>query len=318
MYHRVARPDMDIWELAVSPAHFQQQLRVMQQVGNVIPAAELIERLQNGTLKKNSIVITFDDGYIDNFTHASPLLSKYQLPATFFIISENAALAREFWWDELASLLLLSKKLPALFSLAICAEIIEANLTYEQYLTNELQQKHQQWKASSEVPPSRRAQLFYELWLHLKTLASSKQQQLLHQIRVWANLHAVVRPDYLTITRSQLQELNANPLFTIGAHTVTHPALAYQQVALQHHELVTSKQELEQAIGQKVALLAYPFGSYNAATITTAAEVGFSAAFTTEAKTVTKKTECHQVGRFQVNDWDGESFRWQLKHWFSQ
>jgi peptidoglycan/xylan/chitin deacetylase (PgdA/CDA1 family) len=120
------------------------------------------------------------------------------------------------------------------------------------------------------------------------------------------------------MTLSQLRELNANPLFTIGAHTTTHPALAYHPAAVQAHEMAASRQALQAAIGQPVELLAYPYGSCTPETCALAAEAGFRAAFTTAAHAIGPTSAPHNLGRFQVNDWDGAEFEQRLRQWFAE
>jgi len=85
MYHRIASPVNDYWQLCVSPENFEQQLQVISKY-------------------KKNILITFDDGYIDNYSNARPLLEKYQLPAIFFIATGNIDSGKEFWWDQLEQL----------------------------------------------------------------------------------------------------------------------------------------------------------------------------------------------------------------------
>jgi peptidoglycan/xylan/chitin deacetylase (PgdA/CDA1 family) len=319
MYHRVAEPDTDIWDLAVSPAHFEQQLRVLQQLGTVIPATELAERLQSQTLKRRSIVITFDDGYLDNYLTASPLLARYQLPATFFIVSGQVGLTQEFWWDELVSLLLLTEHLPAAFSLALPGEAsFTADLRAEQHLTPKLRQQHQHWRANEETPPTQRAALYYQLWEYIKPLPAPAQQQVLQQLRTWAGQLAGARPAFQSVSLPQLRELSTNPLFTIGAHTVTHPALACHPAAVQTHELAAGRQALHETIGLPINLVAYPYGSHSSETAIIAAQLGFKAAFTTKAQAVTPTTAVHRMGRFQVNNWNGAEFKRCLNQWFSQ
>lgn len=318
MYHRVAEPAADSWDLAVSPAHFEEQLRVLRRLGTVISAAELAERLQSQTLKRRSIAITFDDGYLDNYLAARPLLARYQLPATFFIVSGQVGLAQEFWWDELAGLLLLSERLPASFSLALPgAGPLAANLQAEQDLTPALRQQHQLWRAGEAAPPTQRAALFYRLWEYLKPLPAPTQQLVLQQLRAWAGQPAGARPAYQSMSLPQLRELSINPLFTIGAHTVTHPALASHPAAAQAHELAASRQALHEAIGQPIELLAYPYGSHTSETAAIAAQLGFNAAFTTEAQPIMPTSARHTMGRFQVNNWTGDEFERRLEQWFA-
>jgi peptidoglycan/xylan/chitin deacetylase (PgdA/CDA1 family) len=319
MYHRVAEPDTDIWDLAVSPAHFEQHLQVLKQMGTVVSTLELSERLRQGTLKRRSIVITFDDGYLDNYLNARPLLAQYQLPATFFIVSGNVGLDQEFWWDELADILLLSECLPASLSLSLPdGSQLSADLQLEQYLTPTLRQQHQQWRVSEQAPPTLRAALFYKLWQQLRPLPAPTQQLCLQQLRAWASKEAGTRPAYQSISPSQLCALHNNTLFTIGAHTTTHPALANHTIAVQQAEIEGGRQALHQAVGYLPEVLAYPYGSYNSETATLAGQLGFKAAFTTEARLVTNMADAHKLGRFQVNNWSGDELKRRLTYWFNQ
>jgi peptidoglycan/xylan/chitin deacetylase (PgdA/CDA1 family) len=319
MYHRVAEPDTDTWNLAVSPAHFEQQLQVLKQLGTVVPAPELTERLRAGTLPRRSIAITFDDGYPDNYLIASPLLARYGLPATFFIISDLVGQAQEFWSDELAALVLLAERLPATLALTLLdGHHLAADLAAEALLTPALRRQHQLWRATEAAPPTRRAALYYELWQRLQLLPAPAQQLVLGQLRAWAGQPASLRPAHQSLTLSQLRELSANPLFTIGAHTATHPALAYHPAATQAHEMAASRQALQAALGQSVGLLAYPYGSCTPETCALAAEAGFRAAFTTAAHAVGPASAAHSLGRFQVNDWTGAEFERRLRQWFAE
>jgi peptidoglycan/xylan/chitin deacetylase (PgdA/CDA1 family) len=318
MYHRVAEPDTDVWNLAVSPHHFEQHLRVLRQAGIVVPAPELAERLRTRTLRHRSIAITFDDGYPDNYATAAPLLTRYGLPATFFLISSQVGLAQEFWSDELVAIVLLAERLPAALALVLPdGRPLAADLAAEQLLTPALRQQHQHWRATEAVPPTRRAALYHELWKRLKPLPAPAQQVALGQLRAWAGQPAQVRPAHQSMTLPQLRELSAHPLFTIGAHTATHPALASHPVALQQTEVVAGRQALHQALGQQPALLAYPYGSYTGETAKMAAQLGFQAAFTTEARPVTPTADPHTLGRFQVNNWDGDEFKRRLQQWLA-
>lgn len=152
MYHRIAEPESDVWELSVSPERFEQHLKLLKKMGNVVPLQQLARSVNSYYLPKNYISITFDDGYIDNFKTAGPLLEKYKIPATFFIASGKMENESEFWWDELERIFLFSEQLPPSFSLMIGKHLLDADLKPETYLTEEAARKHRLWKACVEAP----------------------------------------------------------------------------------------------------------------------------------------------------------------------
>jgi len=318
MYHRVASPATDAWELAVSPANFEAHLRLIKCFGNVISAEELVRRLHARQLKRRSVVITFDDGYVDNYIVAKPLLEKYKLPATFFITTGNLGNTKAFWSDELQFIFLTWPRLPPLFLLDVNGHKLEADLSAEQELSEEASRQHCRWKASTEAPPTARARLFYQLWQLLKPLPHARQQFVLGLIKAWAGVTTNEQPNYKSMSWQQLQEMSRNPLFTIGAHTVTHPVLASHPPHFQKQELVQCKNALTHAIGREVSLLAYPYGNYWTDTIEIAARAGFRAAFTTESGSIAPGAEVYRMGRFQVTDVDGHDFRRCLSTWFNK
>jgi peptidoglycan/xylan/chitin deacetylase (PgdA/CDA1 family) len=314
MYHRVADPVIDPWELAVGIENFEQQLQVLKKSYNVLPLPVIVQQLQKGRLRHRCLAITFDDGYIDNFTIAKPLLEGYQLPATFFITSRNIGLQKEFWWDDLEQLILQTEKLPGELSFQFNENDFYFNLSGETILTDELRQKHKGFTAYE--PVSLRTRLYVELWKLFTPLEQQQQEQLLQQIRTWARGLEVVRPGYCSMSSEAIGQLASNQLFTIGGHTNSHPALAYHSGEVQCQEIFSNKLFLETITGTPVNLFAYPSGNYNDVTIETLKRTGYSAAFTTKARPVSRGIDFYQMNRFQVNNWSGLEFNHMLTRWF--
>lgn len=315
MYHRVAEPESDVWEVAVSPANFEQQLQVLKQSYHVVSLTELVERLRKGNIKRNSIAITFDDGYVDNFLAAKPLLEKYGMPATFFIASGNVGQQKEFWWDELEHLILFSETLPATMEMKIGGSRIVFDLQEEAQLSPSLRQKHKAWKACIDEPPTRRGSLFYKLWEHLKPLPPADQQAQLQKIRHWGGAAAAARPDCMSMSREQLQVLAQGKHFNLGAHTVSHVALASHPRQVQEKEIEENRAFLREITGQEIDLLTYPYGNYNKESIAIAGSAALNAAFTTEEKAVIRNSHLYKLGRFQVKNLDAAEFKKELQLW---
>lgn len=88
MYHRVARRN-DFDQLVVSPENFQKQMTILAAGYNVLSLSDAVALLASEQkIPRRTVVITFDDGYLDNFTEALPILEKYSLPATIFVTSD--------------------------------------------------------------------------------------------------------------------------------------------------------------------------------------------------------------------------------------
>lgn len=89
MYHRVSA-EPDIPGLTVTPAQFERQLAFLKRRGyQGINLSQLADSLEGKiSLPDRAVVITFDDGYQDNYTQAWPLLKKYGYSATIFLVSD--------------------------------------------------------------------------------------------------------------------------------------------------------------------------------------------------------------------------------------
>ena len=99
MYHRV-NENLDE-EMTVHKDEFEKMIKVFSQNYKVISLVDLIAKLKKKEkLDSKTIVITFDDGYKDNYEYAAPILKKYGLPATFFVTSGYIDTKRIFEWDK--------------------------------------------------------------------------------------------------------------------------------------------------------------------------------------------------------------------------
>lgn len=83
MYHRVIDSD-NYDQLVVSPSRFEEQIDFLNKNYRVISLQQALDELKDG-IKKSGVVITFDDGYLDNLENALPVLHKYNIPATIFV-----------------------------------------------------------------------------------------------------------------------------------------------------------------------------------------------------------------------------------------
>lgn len=109
MYHYVSTPpaDADAYRrgLSVTPAQFESHLRYLSDAGyHTISLDDLLYALAQGRpLPEKPVILTFDDGYADNFTEAFPLLRKYGMMGHFFILTDvvNAETAGYMTWPQI-------------------------------------------------------------------------------------------------------------------------------------------------------------------------------------------------------------------------
>jgi peptidoglycan/xylan/chitin deacetylase (PgdA/CDA1 family) len=315
MYHRIAEVSRDPWELSVTPANFEQQLLLLQEKYSIISVPELIAQVDNQAVAANSVCLTFDDGYTDNYHVAAPLLEKYKTPSTFFIPTQNLIAQEPFWWDELESIIFDSEKLPSNFVGNINGERIELNLDDEAILSSLLLKQQNDWTWPHKAS-TKRCALYLSLWEHLKPLEHTLLQAELNKLKQWAGTNNVVKPSQLPMTLHELKAIAAHPLFDIGIHTATHPALSAHSYAVQKHELEENKKHLETYCSTPIKSVAFPYGDYNKTTLDIVRELSLSAAFCTKEFPVTGKSDITRLGRFQVKNWNNNSFEQALVRWF--
>lgn len=92
LYHHVSDDDSDMPELTLAPAEFDRQLQALKQNGfETISLDDLLSYMRGEAVRlpAKPVVISFDDGYTDNYTNAFPLLKKYDFKAAIFMVGIN-------------------------------------------------------------------------------------------------------------------------------------------------------------------------------------------------------------------------------------
>ena len=87
IFHRVLEAPDPLFPSLPDAQRFEGLLRVLAADFKVLPLSDAIHAMSSGTLPRNSLAITFDDGYADNATIAAPILHRLGLTATFFVAS---------------------------------------------------------------------------------------------------------------------------------------------------------------------------------------------------------------------------------------
>ena len=99
VFHRVQEETESDDSLTVSVRMFERHCRFFRRHFRVVPLPEIIRKLERGERLDRELAITFDDGYLDNFECAAPVLERLGLPATFFIVTQWMGTDVVPWWD---------------------------------------------------------------------------------------------------------------------------------------------------------------------------------------------------------------------------
>jgi glycosyltransferase involved in cell wall biosynthesis/peptidoglycan/xylan/chitin deacetylase (PgdA/CDA1 family) len=314
MYHRIVDLDLDPWGIAVSPARFAEHIAALAD-GPWHPVAmdELIGRVRRGEDTRQLAAVTFDDGYADNLVTALPILERHEVPATVYVATGTIGAHQEFWWDELGRLLLDGATLPRRLDVVIDDERFRYDLGPDADAAPDITSINAGWRARSGPPPTRRHDLYEQLWQRISSLGPAQTNEVVEALRTWAGRSGSPRPTHRQLTRSELSELAAHPLVSIGSHTVSHSSLPVLDPDTRHQELAGAKSELEDLIGRPISHLAYPYGHQDDPTVADAVAVGFASAVTTEGRRLRRGDQTMQLPRLTINDVDGAAFSRRLE-----
>lgn len=262
-YHRVLtvetpdRFDFDLGLVSTSTERFRQQMQLLKRrfrpmsLGQVAAAIDAGERLP-----ADAVVVTFDDGYDDNYRHAFPVLRELEMPATFFVSTGHIDSGRPFAYDWLVHMIL-------------CAPVDELALP--------------ELGLARPMPAARAARrvLAREALDRLKDLDDDHQMALIARLeQAWGLPSAAGHADCRPMNWAQLREMHAAGC-EIGSHGVHHRMLAKLPQPMLDAELRDSRAKLERELGAPVTLLSYPVGgdaSFDARVVEAAQAAGYRAA----------------------------------------
>lgn len=97
LYHRVSDEVRD--NLTVGVAQFERQMRLLRERCDVVSLEEVLAMREVPRSPRPLVAVTFDDGYLDNFEHAAPVLRRHRIPAAFFVATGIVASEQRFPHD---------------------------------------------------------------------------------------------------------------------------------------------------------------------------------------------------------------------------
>lgn len=276
-FHRIRNDDpKTIYEFdeevfGPTASEFKAQMLWLKKNTNIVSEAQLLAALNHGApLPPRSTMVTFDDGYIDNYTLALPVLKELKIPAIYYIPTESIDERKLGWWDQIAYVVKRTQK-----------------------------QKIRLFGEDIAIQPSRdcaRAKII----LRMKLKDASENVNLLNEL---SEACEVALPDFEACSRElmtwdQVKETLSSGI-TIGSHTHTQRVLSTLSIEDQKKELLDSKTRLEKELSVPMRTLAYPVGGYehfNLETQEIARECGYEAAFSFTHEI----NELNQMSRYNI------------------
>ncbi|MFZ1948416.1 MAG: polysaccharide deacetylase family protein [bacterium] len=242
----------------VSPQKLRTFLERIGRLYRILPADQAVRSLASGRSPVNAMVVTFDDGYANNYEHALPVLGAMGLPFTVFVTAGYVDSDTVLWNDRLEF---------AVFSTArrtIPPGLVPAEIAI--------------------ATPRQKSQATARLKHFLKARPSSEAALVVDELCGYLGADPGSRKldDVRFMTGDQVRKMAAAGV-TLGAHGVTHAILSREKPDRVRAEVVESKKLLETLSGRPVDLFAYPNGrpeDFNAEVKRQLADAGYEGSFT--------------------------------------
>lgn len=267
-YHRIGTPtdprfDEALW--SATQDDFDQQVRMLKDGFDVIGVSELPDALRELKLAgrqpwKSSrfAMITFDDGYVDNYELAYPVLKANDAKGVFFVATGFVDEPRLPWWDEIVWMIRSSQR----YGIELPENWVDEPLKFGD---------------------SDRRQVINRLLRVYYRLDGGRTEQFLNRIAEAAGSGRAPKEaaDGQWMSWDMIQEMSDAGM-DFGAHTVTHPILANLTAEEQGMEICESRLRLERQLDRPITSLSYPVGkreSFNDDTRAALSNNGFDWAF---------------------------------------
>ena len=290
-YHRVS----DACDSFLPPMPikmFETQMAYLATYCNVLNLDEAVERIKAQDVPDDAVVVTFDDGYADNYIHAFPILKRLSIPATIFLPTDVIGTGRVLWHDQVFSALSKSK-VPLL-------EGFPENGS--RFSLRTLQDK-------------RRAQ--DSISLYFRSLDVPRR---CHEIKRLFGLLAFSMnfgSSRVYLDWSEVKAMQSHGI-GFGSHSVTHPILSFLSETEAREEILESKRLMEKMLGIRVKSFAYPSGrrqDFSEATKDLLRESGYECAVSMIHGTNFVGTDLFEMRRTQYQDGNPHMFGARLTYY---
>jgi peptidoglycan/xylan/chitin deacetylase (PgdA/CDA1 family) len=265
--------------LEITPETLDLVLERVRMAGfDIIAIDAMQERL--AAKGKPFVVITLDDAYRDNLIHALPVFQKHGAPFTVFAVPGFADGTAPLWWMDIEEAI---------------AKLKEATIRLP------LRMRHFSMRTLEE-----KKAVFDEVYWEWREGPEEAMRSEIDRLARMADIDPLARTRALCLDWNGLRELAADPLCTIGAHSMTHLMLAKHPAALAREEMMASKTRLEAELQRPIKHFAYPVGdpaSAGAREFAMAKDAGFLSAVTTRPGMLfpAHQQHLHALPRLSIN-----------------
>lgn len=238
-YHRICDTDEinDPELVSASRNEFQWQVSYIKRYYHPMTFEAVVECFeQNRKLPRNAIVITFDDGFADNYHNAFEILRNNEVPATFFISTDYLDSGEEFWFNRVS-------------------RIIMSNPGRDFYLDGK--------RLRVDTNSIDRRYLVGQVLLKCKQVSDSRRREIVDQLATDLGDNGACDSLSRPMSWSEVREMSAQGM-EFGSHSRSHPVLARVNRNELKNEIEESKRIIENQIRKPVLVFSYPDGGEDA------------------------------------------------------
>ncbi len=221
----------------ISKRLFLKQMSFLKKNCNVISINELEKYKKEKSIKKNSVIISFDDGFENNFKVAAPILKKLNLPCIFYISTGMIGKKNMFWVDKIEDII---------------------NRTRIKYLKINLG-KNVIFSLKSKLEKINAVE---KIKKYCKGISAMKKDKLINNLSNTLKIEPNNKhsKNYRIMNWRQVKKLASNNLFEIGGHSFNHDILTRLPISKMKKNIKQSIILLEKKLNKKIKHYSYPEG----------------------------------------------------------
>ena len=245
-YHRIGEANLTEYDpnvFSCDEANFAEHMQYIKKHFTVVTLDDLAEILKGKITDKRYALITFDDGYIDNYSKAFPILLKNEIAATFFLATNFMNNAEIPWWDKIAYLVR-------------HAQVDEIKLdNWPDIIT----------LSKMDIATSIRKVLDI-----VKINNGSTIEEMLIELerKLYIPNAELVDKEPLFMSWDMAREMQ-NAGMNFGSQTCSHRIMSHLSIVEQNHEAKASKELIEKELNSNIKAFAYPVGGKDSFTADT-------------------------------------------------
>ncbi len=283
MYHGVVPDDFPIesW-MHVRESQFRLQMELLRRHYDVVGIDEVVgPGVGKKAMGKPGVVITFDDGYKNNFSVAYPILRQYRFSATIFLVSDFLDSGRMFWFDRVVCSLQKSE-----------GGVLDLS-GYDDDVYR---------------IPSGKGEEKWAFIQHLLTVLKGKdwvqREAIVRTITGESYCPSSVRELLVPLGFDEILHMSRRGDMEFGSHTAAHEIVTGLTSEELRRTIGKSIADIESTIGKKVRYFSYPNGDYDERTIEVLKYSGIEAAFTTSPDFIGRNHGTYEIPRVGIGGYD--------------